>query len=86
MCEATRTMLNFANLPLYYWAKAILRACFTQNHSFIHQRFNSTHEIINKQKPNEIFFSCSLDASVLSRAINEPNEHEQGLFMFVPLR
>ncbi|GJX51831.1 retrovirus-related pol polyprotein from transposon TNT 1-94 [Tanacetum coccineum] len=32
LVEAARTMLTFANLPLFLWAEAIATACFTQNH------------------------------------------------------
>nr|GEU81702.1 hypothetical protein [Tanacetum cinerariifolium] len=31
LVEAARTMLTFANLPLFLWAKSIAIACFTQN-------------------------------------------------------
>nr|GEU94988.1 hypothetical protein [Tanacetum cinerariifolium] len=38
-------------------AKAIARACFTQNCSLIHTRFDKTpYELINKRKPNIKFF------------------------------
>nr|GEX03380.1 copia protein [Tanacetum cinerariifolium] len=50
-------MLTFANLPLFLWAEAIATACFTQNHSIIHKRFDKTpYELINKRKPNIKFF------------------------------
>ncbi|TLX69460.1 transposase family protein, partial [Labilibacter sediminis] len=53
LVEAARSMLNFANLPLYFWAEAIATACFTQNRSYLHKRFNITpYEILNKKKPN----------------------------------
>nr|GEZ92140.1 copia protein [Tanacetum cinerariifolium] len=39
LVEAARTMLTFANLPLFLWAKAIAIACFTQNRLIIHKRF-----------------------------------------------
>ncbi|GJR16973.1 retrovirus-related pol polyprotein from transposon TNT 1-94 [Tanacetum coccineum] len=62
LVEAARTMLTFANLPLFLWAEAIATACFTQNRSIIHKRFDKTpYELINKRKPNiKIFhvFSC----------------------------
>nr|GEY88961.1 retrovirus-related Pol polyprotein from transposon TNT 1-94 [Tanacetum cinerariifolium] len=55
--EATRTMLTFANLLLFLWAEAIATACFTQNRSIIHKRFDKTpYELINKRKPNIKFF------------------------------
>nr|GEV64801.1 retrovirus-related Pol polyprotein from transposon TNT 1-94 [Tanacetum cinerariifolium] len=57
LVEAARTMLTFANLPSFLWAKAIATACFTQNCSIIHKRFNKTpYELMNKRKPNIKFF------------------------------
>nr|GEU52018.1 copia protein [Tanacetum cinerariifolium] len=57
LVEAARTMLTFANLPSFLWAEAIATACFTQNHSIIHKRFDKTpYELINKRKPNIKFF------------------------------
>nr|GFB98303.1 retrovirus-related Pol polyprotein from transposon TNT 1-94 [Tanacetum cinerariifolium] len=50
-------MLTFANLPSFLWAEAIATACFTQNRSIIHTRFDKTpYELINKRKPNIKFF------------------------------
>nr|GEZ97709.1 hypothetical protein [Tanacetum cinerariifolium] len=46
LVEAARTMLIFSRAPL--WAEAIATACFTQNRSIIHRRFNKTpYELIN---------------------------------------
>nr|GEV14936.1 retrovirus-related Pol polyprotein from transposon TNT 1-94 [Tanacetum cinerariifolium] len=57
LVEAVRTMLTFANLQSFLWAEAIATACFTQNHSIIHKRFDKTpYELINKRKPNIKFF------------------------------
>nr|GFB80675.1 retrovirus-related Pol polyprotein from transposon TNT 1-94 [Tanacetum cinerariifolium] len=57
LVEAARTMLTFANLPSFLWAEAIAIACFTQNRSIIHKRFDkTTYELINKRKPNIKFF------------------------------
>nr|GFA70886.1 hypothetical protein [Tanacetum cinerariifolium] len=57
LVEAVRTMLTFANLPSFLWAEAIAIACFTQNCSIIHKRFDKTpYELINKRKPNIKFF------------------------------
>nr|GEV81364.1 retrovirus-related Pol polyprotein from transposon TNT 1-94 [Tanacetum cinerariifolium] len=53
LVEAARTMLTFANLPLFLWAEAIAIVCFTQNRSIIHKRFDKTpYELMNKRKPN----------------------------------
>nr|GEV22090.1 retrovirus-related Pol polyprotein from transposon TNT 1-94 [Tanacetum cinerariifolium] len=57
LVEAARTMLTFANLPLFLYAEAIATACFTQNRSIIHKRFDKTpYELMNKRKLNIKFF------------------------------
>nr|GEY09051.1 hypothetical protein [Tanacetum cinerariifolium] len=56
LVEAARTMLIFSRTPLFLWAEAIATACFTQNCSIIHRRFNKTpYEIINDRKPDISF-------------------------------
>nr|GFC40466.1 retrovirus-related Pol polyprotein from transposon TNT 1-94 [Tanacetum cinerariifolium] len=51
LVEAARTMLIFFRAPLFLWAEAIATACFTQNCSIIHCRFNKTpYELINSRK------------------------------------
>nr|GEU30262.1 retrovirus-related Pol polyprotein from transposon TNT 1-94 [Tanacetum cinerariifolium] len=56
LVEAARTMLIFSRAPLFLWAEVIATACFTQNHSIIHRRFNKTpYELINGKKPNISF-------------------------------
>nr|GFA81064.1 retrovirus-related Pol polyprotein from transposon TNT 1-94 [Tanacetum cinerariifolium] len=57
LVEAARTMLIFSRAPLFLWAEAIATACFTQNRSIIHHRFNKTpYELINGRKPDISFF------------------------------
>ena len=59
LCEATRTMFTYANLPQYFWVETICTTCFTQNRSFARRRFNiNPYEIINKRKPYVNFFLC----------------------------
>nr|GEY89263.1 copia protein [Tanacetum cinerariifolium] len=42
-------MLIFSRAPLFLWAEAITTACYTQNRSIIHRRFNKTpYELIKK--------------------------------------
>nr|GFB41218.1 retrovirus-related Pol polyprotein from transposon TNT 1-94 [Tanacetum cinerariifolium] len=56
LVEAARTMLIFSRPPLFLWAEAIATACFTQNRSIIHRRFNKTpYELINGRKPDISF-------------------------------
>nr|GFB63765.1 retrovirus-related Pol polyprotein from transposon TNT 1-94 [Tanacetum cinerariifolium] len=54
--EAARTMLIFSRAPLFLSAETIATACFTQNRSIIHRRFNKTpYELINDRKPDISF-------------------------------
>ncbi|GJW46473.1 retrovirus-related pol polyprotein from transposon TNT 1-94 [Tanacetum coccineum] len=56
LVEAARTMLIFSCAPLFLLAEAITTACYTQNRSLIHQRFDKTsYELINSKKPNISF-------------------------------
>ncbi|GJY68206.1 retrovirus-related pol polyprotein from transposon TNT 1-94, partial [Tanacetum coccineum] len=56
LVEAARTMLIFSRAPLFLWAEAIATACYTQNRSIIHRRFNKTpYELINGRKPDISF-------------------------------
>nr|GEZ86694.1 retrovirus-related Pol polyprotein from transposon TNT 1-94 [Tanacetum cinerariifolium] len=56
LVEAARTMLIFFRASLFLWAEAIDTACFTQNRSIIHCRFNKTpYELINGRKPDISF-------------------------------
>nr|GEZ91442.1 hypothetical protein [Tanacetum cinerariifolium] len=56
LVEAARTMLIFSRASLFLWAEAIATACFTQNRSIIHRRFNKTpYELINGRKPDISF-------------------------------
>ncbi|GJT99373.1 retrovirus-related pol polyprotein from transposon TNT 1-94, partial [Tanacetum coccineum] len=51
LVEAARTMLIFSRASLFLWAEAIATACYTQNRSIIHCRFNKTpYELINGRK------------------------------------
>nr|GEX94113.1 retrovirus-related Pol polyprotein from transposon TNT 1-94 [Tanacetum cinerariifolium] len=49
-------MLIFSRAPLFLWAEVIATACFTQNRSIIHRRFNKTPcVLINGKKPDISF-------------------------------
>nr|GFA26980.1 ribonuclease H-like domain-containing protein [Tanacetum cinerariifolium] len=50
-------MLTAAKVPLFFWAKAIATACFTQNRSLVIPRHEKTpYHIINDRKPSVKFF------------------------------
>ncbi|KAI3682224.1 hypothetical protein L2E82_50087 [Cichorium intybus] len=86
LCEAARTMLNFANLPMYFWAEAISTACFTQNRSYIHKRFHITpYEVLNRRKPNVKFlhiFGCRCFILNMKDHLTKfDNKSEEGIFL-----
>ncbi|GKB95747.1 retrovirus-related pol polyprotein from transposon TNT 1-94 [Tanacetum coccineum] len=56
LVEVARTILIFSCAQLLLWAEAIATACYTQNRSIIHRRFNKTpYELINGRKPDISF-------------------------------
>ncbi|GJV41210.1 retrovirus-related pol polyprotein from transposon TNT 1-94 [Tanacetum coccineum] len=56
LVEAARTMLIFSRASLLLWVEAIATACYTQNRSIIHRRFDKTpYELINSRKPDISF-------------------------------
>nr|GFB53580.1 retrovirus-related Pol polyprotein from transposon TNT 1-94 [Tanacetum cinerariifolium] len=52
LVEVARTMLSTSKLSLFFWAKAISTACYTQNRSIISPTHGKTpYHIINDRKP-----------------------------------
>jgi hypothetical protein len=46
-------MLIYSSAPLFLWADVVATACFTQNRSLVHPRFNKTpYELVNNRKPD----------------------------------
>nr|GFA78659.1 hypothetical protein [Tanacetum cinerariifolium] len=57
LIEAARTMLIYAQAPLFLWAEAMATACFTQNRSIIRLRHGNTlYEFLHNKHPNLSFF------------------------------
>nr|GFB27183.1 retrovirus-related Pol polyprotein from transposon TNT 1-94 [Tanacetum cinerariifolium] len=57
LAKAARIMLIFSRLPKFLWAEAVSTACFTQNRSIIHTRYNKTpYELLHNRKPNMEYF------------------------------
>nr|GEV10853.1 integrase, catalytic region, zinc finger, CCHC-type, peptidase aspartic, catalytic [Tanacetum cinerariifolium] len=53
LVEAARTMLSAAKVPLFFWAEAIVTACFIQNRSLVIPHHEKTpYHIINDRKSN----------------------------------
>nr|GFC78025.1 retrovirus-related Pol polyprotein from transposon TNT 1-94 [Tanacetum cinerariifolium] len=57
LIEAARTMLIYAQAPLFLWAEAVATACFTQNRSIIRLRYGKTpYELMHSKLPDLSFF------------------------------
>nr|GFA44543.1 putative ribonuclease H-like domain-containing protein [Tanacetum cinerariifolium] len=57
LIESARTMLIYAQAPLFLWTEAMATACFTQNHSIIHLRHGKTpYELLHSKLPDLSFF------------------------------
>nr|GEY23320.1 retrovirus-related Pol polyprotein from transposon TNT 1-94 [Tanacetum cinerariifolium] len=57
LIKAARTMLIYAQAPLFLWAEAVATACFTQNRSIIRLRHGKTpYELMHSKLPDLSFF------------------------------
>nr|GEZ06579.1 retrovirus-related Pol polyprotein from transposon TNT 1-94 [Tanacetum cinerariifolium] len=57
LVEAAHTMLIFSKAPMFLWAEAINKACYTQNRSLIRRRYNKTpYELMHDKKSDLSFF------------------------------
>nr|GEW17969.1 integrase, catalytic region, zinc finger, CCHC-type, peptidase aspartic, catalytic [Tanacetum cinerariifolium] len=57
LVEAAHTMLIFSKASLFLWVEEINTACYTQNRSLIHLRYNKTsYELMQDKKPDLSFF------------------------------
>nr|GFC35832.1 retrovirus-related Pol polyprotein from transposon TNT 1-94 [Tanacetum cinerariifolium] len=57
LIEAARTMLIYAQAPLFLWAEAVATACFTQNRSIIRLLHGKTPcELIHGKQPDLSYF------------------------------
>nr|GEZ09491.1 hypothetical protein [Tanacetum cinerariifolium] len=57
LIEAARTMLIYAQAPLFLWAEAMATACFTQNRAIIRLRHGKTpYELLHSKLPDLSFF------------------------------
>nr|GFA81850.1 hypothetical protein [Tanacetum cinerariifolium] len=57
LIEAARTMLIYAQAPLFLWTEDVATACFTQNRSIIRLRHGKTlYELLHSKFPDLSFF------------------------------
>ncbi|GKD74574.1 retrovirus-related pol polyprotein from transposon TNT 1-94 [Tanacetum coccineum] len=80
LVEVARTMLSAINLLLFFWAKAIATARFTQIRSLIITRHEQTaYHIINKRKPNmNILYVCGCKCYIVRDCENLDKMKEKG--------
>ncbi|GJX36456.1 retrovirus-related pol polyprotein from transposon TNT 1-94 [Tanacetum coccineum] len=62
LVEAARTMLIFSKSPLFPWAEAVATACYTQNRSLIHTRYNKTPYELLRDRKSELKYLHVFDA------------------------
>nr|GEV93631.1 hypothetical protein [Tanacetum cinerariifolium] len=55
LVEAARKMLNAAKVPLFFWAKAIATACFTQNRSLEEVYVNHPDRFVDPYHPDQVY-------------------------------
>nr|GFA31559.1 putative ribonuclease H-like domain-containing protein [Tanacetum cinerariifolium] len=59
LIEAARTMLIYAQAPLFLWAEAVATTCFTHNRSIVRLRHGKIpYELMHGKQPDLLFFSC----------------------------
>ncbi|GJY50435.1 retrovirus-related pol polyprotein from transposon TNT 1-94 [Tanacetum coccineum] len=57
LVKAARTMLIFSKVPEFLWNEVMATACFTQNRSIVHTRYNKTpYALFRGRKPNIQYF------------------------------
>nr|GFC23249.1 integrase, catalytic region, zinc finger, CCHC-type, peptidase aspartic, catalytic [Tanacetum cinerariifolium] len=57
LIEAARTMLIYAQAPLFLWAEAVATTCFTQNRSIVRLRHGKTpYELMHGKQPDLSYF------------------------------
>nr|GEU87954.1 integrase, catalytic region, zinc finger, CCHC-type, peptidase aspartic, catalytic [Tanacetum cinerariifolium] len=56
LVEAAQTMLIFSKALLFLWAETINIACYTQNRSLIHHRYNKTPYELMQHKKSDLSF------------------------------
>nr|GFA46252.1 integrase, catalytic region, zinc finger, CCHC-type, peptidase aspartic, catalytic [Tanacetum cinerariifolium] len=57
LIEAARTMLIYAQAPLFLWAEVVATACFTQNRSIIRLRHGKTpYDLMHDKQPDLSYF------------------------------
>nr|GEY54525.1 integrase, catalytic region, zinc finger, CCHC-type, peptidase aspartic, catalytic [Tanacetum cinerariifolium] len=57
LVEAARTMLIFSKPLMFLWAEVVATACYTQNRSLIHTRYQKTpYELVHNKKHDLTFF------------------------------
>nr|GEX87861.1 retrotransposon protein, putative, Ty1-copia subclass [Tanacetum cinerariifolium] len=56
LIKAARTMLIYAQAPLFLWAEAVATTCYTQNHSIVRLRHDKTpYELLHGKLPDLSF-------------------------------
>ncbi|GJU76242.1 integrase, catalytic region, zinc finger, CCHC-type containing protein [Tanacetum coccineum] len=84
LVEAARTMLIFSRLPEFLWAEAVATACFTQNRSNIHTRYNKTpYELLRVTRMRLLLCHYNHKNKLLQSLWTEADEFNQKTLMIL---
>nr|GFD37724.1 putative ribonuclease H-like domain-containing protein [Tanacetum cinerariifolium] len=77
LIEAARTMLIYAQAPLFLWAEAMATSCFTQNRSIIRLRHGKTpyelmHAMASEQSSSGPALQEMTPATISSGLVQKP--------------
>ncbi|GJY66796.1 retrovirus-related pol polyprotein from transposon TNT 1-94 [Tanacetum coccineum] len=76
LVEAARTMLMFSKSLLFLWAEVVATACYTQNKSLIHTRYN--------KNPYELLRNRLIQNQATSTSAKQPTKNDLNL-LFQPM-
>nr|GFC74132.1 hypothetical protein [Tanacetum cinerariifolium] len=86
LIEAARTMLIYAQAPLFLWAEAVATACFTQNRSIIRLRHGKTPKAfrIYNRRTRRIVETIHVDFDELTAMASEQSSSGPALQEMTP--
>nr|GEU38832.1 hypothetical protein [Tanacetum cinerariifolium] len=87
LIEAARTMLIYAQAPLFLWAEALATACYIQNRSIVRLRHDKTpYELLHEKLPDlsRIVETIHVDFDELTAMASEQSSSRPALHEMTP--
>nr|GEV63350.1 integrase, catalytic region, zinc finger, CCHC-type, peptidase aspartic, catalytic [Tanacetum cinerariifolium] len=71
LVEVARTMLIYAQAPLFLWSEAVATACYTQNRSIIRRHHGKTpYELLHDRKPDLFYLYVVVPVAAALRVVD----------------